>query len=514
MPLLRRISNLGTDLRIYQRFNIEFINTSLAHTDMSAMKVDVDPLATTSAYRNKQQIKEHELNQTIRTLIVPTIDEDVRKALRKLGEPVTYFGEDKADRRSRLARLMAELRNNGREGLLESIQDTVMEQALRDEEDEDEEFYTPGGPELLAGRRKIAKYSLQRARIRLDRQRTLSSLTTIKLVKFRRSINEQLKAFTQLGTQSGFLRPVSATRFSPNSQYLATGDWSGTVRLFSVPRLNQISQLAGHSGKTVGVEWHPRATINQSETSLNLASGGVEGNIQLWNLQETKPLATLKGHEAAVSGIDFHPSGQYLASASDDYTWRLWDLEAQKELLAQEGHSKEILTVRIQCDGALLGSAGKDAIARIWDLRLGTVAMILDGHIREIYSLDFAPNGYEVATASGDNSVMIWDLRQTKSTFTIPAHTKLVSGARFFRGQPEGLQTASSYEIPTAGTFLVTSSYDRLIKIWSADNWTLQKTLEDSERALCVDISNDQRFIASGRYDRYVSLWAPGNIEL
>lgn len=503
------------------------------------LDTDTDPATTTSSFRNRQLIKEHELNQVIRTLVVPVIDKDVRNALRKLQEPITFFGEDKADRRQRLAKLMAQLQMEGKHSLIDSIKDTTMNDvenvadevagADSSEEEEDEEFYTPGGTELLHARREIAKFSLERARFRLERQRAESALPTLRHVKFRHAINDRLKNFTQYGTQSGFTRPVSAVRFSPNCQYLATGDWSGIVRLFSCPDLNQVAQLNGHSGKTIGVEWHPRATLGeQSKSSLNLASGGIEGTIKLWSLESTSPIGCLKGHEGAVGGIDFHPSGRYIASASDDYTWRLWDLETEKEILMQEGHSKEVLAVRMQNDGALLASAGKDAIARVWDLRQGTTAMILDGHIREIYSLDFSPNGYQVATAGGDNSVIIWDLRETKPLFTIPAHTKLVSSVRFYKGMPSCLPgsqlepsetSARSVTVPSsddvlssAGTFLVTSSYDKTIKIWSADNWALQKTLEDSERALCVDISNDQNFIISGRYDRYLSLWAPDNM--
>ena len=42
---------------------------------------------------------------------VPTIDEEVRAELRRMGEPVTYFGEGKAERRERLIKLVSELPN-------------------------------------------------------------------------------------------------------------------------------------------------------------------------------------------------------------------------------------------------------------------------------------------------------------------------------------------------------------------------------------------------------------------
>lgn len=68
------------------------------------------------------------------------------------------------------------------------------------------------------------------------------------------------------------------------------------------------------------------------------------------------PLATLRGHQDRVCRVVFHPSGDYVASASFDTTWRLWDVSTQKELLLQEGHSKEVYSVEFQDDGALVAS--------------------------------------------------------------------------------------------------------------------------------------------------------------
>jgi U4/U6 small nuclear ribonucleoprotein PRP4 len=68
------------------------------------------------------------------------------------------------------------------------------------------------------------------------------------------------------------------------------------------------------------------------------------------------PLSVMKGHQARVCRVAFHPSGEYVASASFDTTWRLWDVNTSKELLLQEGHSKEVYSVEFQHDGALVAS--------------------------------------------------------------------------------------------------------------------------------------------------------------
>lgn len=64
----------------------------------------------------------------------------------------------------------------------------------------------------------------------------------------------------------------------------------------------------------------------------------------------------MKGHEDRVCRVAFHPSGDYVASASFDTTWRLWDVNTSQELLLQEGHSREVYSVEFQSDGSLVAS--------------------------------------------------------------------------------------------------------------------------------------------------------------
>jgi U4/U6 small nuclear ribonucleoprotein PRP4 len=123
---------------------------------------------------------------------------------------------------------------------------------------------------------------------------------------------------------------------------------------------------------------------------VNLVSGGGEGDVNLWSLQRCQiillplifwflttcsesPLSTLKGHQGRVCRVAFHPSGNYVASASFDTTWRLWDVTTSKELLLQEGHSKEVYAVEFQNDGALVASG----YGIIFGLRLTTQSCLV-----------------------------------------------------------------------------------------------------------------------------------------
>lgn len=51
--------------------------------------------------------------------------------------------------------------------------------------------------------------------------------------------------FANLGSQIGDERPISQVRFAPNNEILATGSWSGTVKLWNVPACTLVRSLRG-----------------------------------------------------------------------------------------------------------------------------------------------------------------------------------------------------------------------------------------------------------------------------
>jgi U4/U6 small nuclear ribonucleoprotein PRP4 len=146
---------------------------------------------------------------------------------------------------------------------------------------------------------------------------------------------------------------------------------------------------------------------------------------------------------------------------------------------------------------------------------------------------------YQVAAGSGDDTIRIWDLRALKVIYSIPAHKSSISDLKFFRStaeaaasygqqQPNGLPNGGGGDIdmdtsmdvddkPTtlneSGLFMVSSGFDHTVKIWSADDWQLIKSLKTDEgKVMSVDVSGDAKFIASGSYSRSFHLFAGENV--
>ena len=145
---------------------------------------------------------------------------------------------------------------------------------------------------------------------------------------------------------------------------------------------------------------------------------------------------------------------------------------------------------------------------------------------------------YQVATGSNDDTIRIWDLRMHQAIATIPAHKSAVSDLKFFQAPPKanaypdcelprvfaplpifageeeqsadvtgdkaapsnagtGISNGSNGtmekpDFPLSGSFLVSSGFDGYVKVWSADDWQLVRTLSNdkSGKVMSVDVSS------------------------
>ncbi|KAI8618832.1 WD40-repeat-containing domain protein [Chytriomyces sp. MP71] len=509
-------------------------------------------------------LDDFERKKMARNIAVPTEDRRVRAKLRGYKEPVTLFGEGPGDRRDRLRELMTmrfqkygTVDASGDEDGMDTDDDT---DDSDDERDVHEEFFYPGGESLMECRQWISEWSLPRASKRLMAQRAELDTNVTSRKKTKLEWFTKLKTFSFSASQIGDERPLSFCTFAPNSRLLATGSWSGLVKLWGIPDCNAVLTLKGQKEKVSGIAFHPGSTLSQTAGALNLVTSGMDGTVNLHNFESPLPIGNLKGHEMRVARVAFHPSGRYVGTASFDQTWRLWDAERQEQLLVQEGHSREVFCMGFQGDGALVASAGYDAIGRVWDLRSGRSIMVLQGHVKPVLCLDWSPNGHVLATGSEDNTIRIWDVRQARCSYTIPAHTNLVSQVKFWSAGDgfEGAGAPAEWSVANpprfgvsrmrvdgedeeeeeedvdgdvhmdpagrederegwslrkqllTGGHLVSSSYDGTCKIFSEGDWKPLKSLAGLEgKVMSCDVSGDGRHIVTASYDRTFKLFSP-----
>ena len=61
--------------------------------------------------------------------------------------------------------------------------------------------------------------------------------------------------------------------------------------------------------------------------------------------------------------------------------------------------------------------------------------------------------------------------------------------------------------LPHSSSFLATGGYDGYVKIWSADDWQILRSMHADNKIMSVDVHPDGDMLASGDWGRTFKLW-------
>ncbi|KAI9657698.1 MAG: hypothetical protein M1821_002874 [Bathelium mastoideum] len=267
------------------------------------------------------------------------------------------------------------------------------------------------------------------------------------------------------------------------------GEGDNNVNLWSLEEDAPVAVLSGHSGRVCRVEFHPSGRY--------LASASHDTTWRLWDVATTTELLLQEGHSAGVHTVSFNSDGSLLASAGLDSIGRIWDLRTGRTVMILDGHIKEIsaLDWGPDCHRVLTGSI--DGFVKCWDVRA----------VRETASV-------------GANKGGVTDLRWFKGSTGAPTTSVTIANGGETNGtheeqQRDGALDSRSQVVPKkSGTFFISSGLDKNINIFSADDWALCKSLGGhSGNIFSTDVTDDARWILSSGYDRTVKLWARDDCE-
>jgi ribosome assembly protein 4 len=133
-----------------------------------------------------------------------------------------------------------------------------------------------------------------------------------------------------LATVTGHLNAVLVIAWSPNGEFLASGDESGLIIVWEGETHKKISELDGHKKWINGISWEP---LHKNPGSTRLASCSKDMSTKVWNVPLGRCECTTSMHSASVTKILW--GGQDLIfSTSQDRTVKVWSPDGRiiKEL--------------------------------------------------------------------------------------------------------------------------------------------------------------------------------------
>jgi len=123
-------------------------------------------------------------------------------------------------------------------------------------------------------------------------------------------------------------RAVNVVKWSPNGEFLASGDDESVVFIWKQKAENEIlniTEAANEQDKEVWITYkvlrgHMEDIYDLcwSPNSQFLITGSVDNSAMLWDVNKGKYTAMLTDHKGFVQGVTWDPKNQYVATLSTD----------------------------------------------------------------------------------------------------------------------------------------------------------------------------------------------------
>lgn len=209
---------------------------------------------------------------------------------------------------------------------------------------------------------------------------------------------------------TGHIYGTTAAAFSPSSNYVASGDSNGNLKIWSAEKLSLEFENPPVKSEFQVLLGPVRAITWDADGTRIIAVGeGKEKFGHCFSWDSGNSIGDIQGHSTTVTSVDIRQQRPYrAATVSEDKAMVFFNGPPFKFDKSVRGyHTNSIQGVRFLPDGAYLVSVGSDRQIVLYDGKTGEHLKSTSGHQGGIYGVSWKGNTF--VTASADNTIKEWN---------------------------------------------------------------------------------------------------------
>jgi WD40 repeat protein len=295
---------------------------------------------------------------------------------------------------------------------------------------------------------------------------------------------------------TGHAHPVTVARFSSSGFYVASGDVSGTVKIWD----------------TVGEEHILKNEVKPIQKINDLAWDGDSARIiavgdgkerfgHAFTMDSGNTVGEITGHSGIINAVSIRQQRPFrAATAGDDGLLVFYHGTPYKYNKTIRQHTKFVLDVAFSPDGALLVSVGADAKIHLYDGKTGDVIQTSwsDAHKGSIFAVSWDPTSTYLLTSSADQSCKVWEAKTGK----------LVRSWSLSESDPGNSTAGQQVGNVWTPKHIVSLSLSGTLTYLSMEDDTPLRTVSGHQKAVtALAISDDGKKLFTGSYDATSYSW-------
>ncbi|URE48964.1 WD domain, G-beta repeat [Musa troglodytarum] len=318
---------------------------------------------------------------------------------------------------------------------------------------------------------------------------------------------------------------VTVARFSPNGEWVASADVSGTVRIWGRHGDRALkNEFRVLSGRVDDLQWSP-------DGLRIVACGDGKGKsfVRAFMWDSGTNVGEFDGHSRRVLSCAFKPTRPFrIVTCGEDFLVNFYEGPPFKFKLSQREHSNFVNCARFSPDGSKFITVSSDKKGILYDGKTGEKIGELttqDGHKGSIYAVSWSPDSKQVwrvpvnGDQCGDSQPV--DVGSQPMGLTVAAQTPELaivstdSGVVLLQGPKVVSQIKLGYAVTTSaispdGNEVIVGGQDGKLHIYSVNGDTLtEEAVLEKHRGTITAIcySPDASMFASADANREAVVW-------